>query len=61
MVWGIFPGFRIDISWESHMLGAVAGLLLAIWYRDEGPQRPVPFYESDEEEQEDADAEEKEA
>ena len=23
MVWGIFPGFRIDISWESHMLGAV--------------------------------------
>jgi membrane associated rhomboid family serine protease len=61
MVWGIFPGFRIDISWESHMLGAVAGLLLAIWYRDKGPQRPVPFYESDEEEQEDADAEEKEA
>jgi membrane associated rhomboid family serine protease len=60
MVWGIFPGFRIDISWESHMLGAVAGLLLAIWYRDEGPQRPVPFYESDEEEQEDADVEEKE-
>ena len=52
MVWGIFPGFRIDISWESHMLGAVAGLLLALWYRDEGPQRPVPFYESDEEEQE---------
>lgn len=45
MVWGIFPGFRIDISWESHMLGAAAGLLLAVWYRAEGPQRPVPFYE----------------
>jgi membrane associated rhomboid family serine protease len=50
MVWGIFPGFRIDISWESHMLGAVAGLLLALWYRSEGPQRPVPFYEREEEE-----------
>jgi len=49
MVWGIFPGFRIDISWESHMLGAAAGLLLAIWYRAEGPQRPVPFYEKEEE------------
>ena len=49
MVWGIFPGFRMDISWESHMLGAAAGLLLAIWYRAEGPQRPVPFYEKEEE------------
>ena len=47
MVWGIFPGFRMDISWESHMLGAAAGLLLAVWYRAEGPQRPVPFYEKD--------------
>lgn len=52
MVWGIFPGFRIDISWESHMLGAAAGLILAVWYRDEGPQKPVPFYEKDEEEEE---------
>lgn len=49
MVWGIFPGFRIDISWESHMLGAAAGLLLAVWYRAEGPQRPLPFYEREEE------------
>jgi membrane associated rhomboid family serine protease len=50
LVWGIFPGFRMDISWESHMLGAVVGLFLAVWYRDEGPQRPVPFYENEEEE-----------
>ena len=49
MVWGIFPGFRMDISWESHMLGAAAGVVLAIWYRHEGPQKPVPFYERDEE------------
>lgn len=51
MVWGIFPGVRMDISWESHMLGAAAGLLLAVWYRAEGPQRPVPFYEKEEEEE----------
>lgn len=53
MVWGIFPGFRMDISWESHMLGAAAGLLLAVWYRAEGPQRPVPFYEKDEADEDD--------
>lgn len=52
MVWGIFPGFRLNISWESHMLGAAAGLFLALWYRAEGPQRPVPFYEQDAEEEE---------
>lgn len=49
MVWGIFPGFGMDISWESHMLGAGAGVILAIWYRHEGPQKPVPFYEREEE------------
>jgi membrane associated rhomboid family serine protease len=54
MVWGIFPGFRPNISWESHMLGAAAGLILAVWYRSEGPQRPVPFYEKEEEEEGDA-------
>lgn len=53
MVWDIFPGFRLNISWESHMLGAVAGLLLALWYRREGPQPPVPFYETEEEEEND--------
>ncbi len=52
MVWGIFPGLRINISWESHMLGAAAGIILAVWYRDEGPQKPVPFYEREEEEEE---------
>ncbi|MCU0460020.1 MAG: rhomboid family intramembrane serine protease [Bacteroidales bacterium] len=52
MVWGIFPGFRIDISWESHMLGAAAGVILAVLYRGEGPQKPVPFYEKEEEEEE---------
>jgi membrane associated rhomboid family serine protease len=52
MVWGIFPGFRPNISWESHMLGAAFGLFLAVWYRAEGPQRPAPFYEEEEEEEE---------
>ncbi len=41
MVWGLFPGIYKEISWESHMLGFISGILLAIWYRKEGPQRPV--------------------
>jgi len=27
-------------------------LVLAVWYRSEGPQRPVPFYEREEEDDE---------
>lgn len=41
MVWGIFPGIYRNVSWESHMLGFFSGLMLAIWYRNEGPQKPV--------------------
>lgn len=41
MVWGIFPGVYKNVSWESHMLGFFSGAILAVWYRNEGPQRPV--------------------
>lgn len=42
MVWGIFPGvYKQNISWESHMLGFISGAILAVWYKNEGPQRPV--------------------
>jgi len=41
MVWGLFPGVYKNVSWESHMLGFFSGVLLAIWYRKEGPQAPV--------------------
>ena len=41
MVWGIFPGIHDNISWESHMLGFLSGIFLAIIYREQGPQPPV--------------------
>ena len=41
MVWGIFPGVYKNVSWESHMLGFFSGAFLAVWYRNQGPQRPV--------------------
>ena len=49
MVWGIFPGTYKNVSWESHMLGFFSGVFLSVWYRNEGPQRPVHEWEEEEE------------
>ncbi len=38
LVWGIFP-YKPNISWESHISGAISGLILALYYRHIGPQR----------------------
>jgi membrane associated rhomboid family serine protease len=58
MVWGIFPGTYRNVSWESHMLGFFSGVVLAVWYRKEGPQKPV--YDWMEEDDEEAEREGKE-
>jgi membrane associated rhomboid family serine protease len=52
MVWGLFPGIYKNISWESHMLGFVSGIFLAVLYRNEGPQKPVYEWMEEEEEEE---------
>jgi membrane associated rhomboid family serine protease len=41
MVWGLFPGIYKNVSWESHMLGFFSGVLLAVIFRNKGPQQPV--------------------
>jgi membrane associated rhomboid family serine protease len=41
MVWGMIPELYKNVSWESHMLGFVSGIFLAVWFRNEGPQNPV--------------------
>lgn len=41
MVWGIFPEIYRNVSWESHMLGFVSGIILSVIFRKEGPQQPV--------------------
>jgi membrane associated rhomboid family serine protease len=55
LVWGIFP-IKDGISWESHLLGGIAGLTLAIYYRKSGPQKPEHHW--DDEDQEDEEEEE---
>ena len=47
MVWGIFP-MREHISWEGHLAGVLAGLILAYWFKDKGPPKQVYQYEIDE-------------
>ncbi len=50
-VWGIFPGFSVEerISWEGHLMGTVAGIVMAYFFRDIGPQKEEYVWEDDEE------------
>lgn len=50
MVWHIFPWQVNDpVSWEGHLSGLFTGLLLAVAYRNSGPQRPVKVWDEEEE------------
>tara|TARA_B110000444_G_scaffold211573_1_gene207492 strand:+ start:2542 stop:3243 length:702 start_codon:yes stop_codon:yes gene_type:complete len=48
LVWGIFPTKEL-ISWEGHLFGAINGILWAIYYKKEGPQRKKYSWEIEEE------------
>ncbi len=52
LVWGIFPDFfpEKNISYEGHFWGLVSGVVLAVYYRHEGPQRKTYDWEEEEEE-----------
>ena len=54
LVWGFFPQLFPDkhISWEGHLAGAISGILLAFFYRHEGPQRKI-YFEDEEEDDDD--------
>jgi membrane associated rhomboid family serine protease len=47
MIWGVFP-MKSHISWEGHLSGGFAGLILAFWFRKNGPPKQVYQYEIDE-------------
>ena len=48
MIWGLFPIIE-SISWEGHVSGAIAGLFLAFWFKNDGPQKMQYYYEIEEE------------
>ena len=49
IVWGVFP-IESGVSWQGHLAGAALGGFLAIAWRKQGPQRPLPPAEDEEEE-----------
>jgi membrane associated rhomboid family serine protease len=55
-VWAFFPTLYqgTSISWEGHLSGLLTGIVLALYFRREGPEPPsYPNLEEDEEKEED--------
>ena len=48
MIWGLLPT-KEPISWEGHLSGFIAGILVAIFYKNEGPKPKKYQWEIDEE------------
>jgi membrane associated rhomboid family serine protease len=46
LLWGIFP-LKPEISWESHLWGALSGLALAVLFRKSAPTKPEDREEED--------------
>lgn len=48
MIWGILP-LDNKVSWEGHLFGGIAGLIIAFYYKNRGPQRKKYDWEIEEE------------
>lgn len=44
MIWGVLP-IQPHVSWESHLMGGIAGMILAIYFKKSGPKRKVYSWE----------------
>jgi len=51
LIWGIFP-MDPEISWEAHLLGSLAGIITAFYYRNEGSQKKKFEWEDEKDEKE---------
>lgn len=49
MIWGFFPEFfpNENISWESHLMGFIVGIVFAFYYRKDGPQKPQEWFDNE--------------
>jgi membrane associated rhomboid family serine protease len=57
LVWGILP-YDFRISWESHLVGGMTGLVLAFFYRSYGPPSTGKIWPEEEEDEENGTADE---
>ena len=48
MIWGVLPT-HLPVSWEGHLSGFIAGILLAFIYKNEGPKKKKYNWEIEEE------------
>ncbi|MGE5425431.1 MAG: rhomboid family intramembrane serine protease [Syntrophothermus sp.] len=55
LVWGVFPQLfpNKPVSWESHLMGLLAGVILAVYFRKAGPQRKKYEWEDENDDDED--------
>lgn len=52
-IWSIFPITEMidaSISWEGHLSGAISGLIFALVFRKQGPQKPEVVWEEENDE-----------
>ena len=48
MIWGVFP-LKVGVSWEGHLCGLISGILVALFYKNQGPKRKKYDWELEEE------------
>jgi membrane associated rhomboid family serine protease len=46
LIWGVLPVMP-HISWESHLMGAIAGVVMAYYYKELGPQKTTYLWETE--------------
>lgn len=46
LIWGVLPVMP-HISWESHLMGAIAGVVMALYYKELGPQKTTYSWETE--------------
>lgn len=53
LIWGVFPQDN-QVSWESHLIGALVGVVLAFLFKNKGPKNEAqPQWQDEEENEED--------
>lgn len=50
LIWGILP-WKKEVSWEGHFWGLLVGLILAFFYKKEGPQKKVFDWEEEDDDE----------